>query len=68
MLRYRTDLNPTSLLMPNFNWMIKFLGAAIIMLGIIAFIMGWRETSNLIMAAGCLMLIAAKIDEWWKGK
>ncbi|MDB5855686.1 MAG: hypothetical protein JWR22_3727 [Herminiimonas sp.] len=58
-----TDLPP---LMFNFPTTVKLLGAAALVGGgITALSYGASRVSDFMIAAGCLMVLAVKIVEWW---
>jgi curli biogenesis system outer membrane secretion channel CsgG len=53
-------------LMFNFPTTVKLLGAAALVGGgITALSYGASRVSDFMMAAGCLMVLAVKIVEWW---
>jgi hypothetical protein len=52
--------------MPNLHRTIKSLGAAIFVGGgITALYSGESRVSDMMLAAGCLMVLAVKMVEWW---
>jgi hypothetical protein len=55
--------------MPDPDTLIKLLGAGVVAAGVIMILsVGASRASDLMIAAGCLMVLAVKIAEWWNRK